>query len=78
MLESHKEYEWKWIYIYVEAPTLSTNINRRNGQIPSECFERFTRTLDWPNPDEYGMLFISKQQRINCRRFTHKNNEVIC
>lgn len=61
MLESHKEYEWKWIYIYVEAPTLSTNINRRNGQIPSECFERFTRTLDWPKPDEYDMLFISKQ-----------------
>lgn len=61
LLEAHKEYEWKWIYIYVEAPNLSTNINRRDGQIPSNCFERFTRTLDWPKPDEYDMLIISKQ-----------------
>lgn len=61
MLESHKEYEWKWIYIYVEAPNLFTNINRREGQIPGIYFERFTRTLDWPKPDEYDRLFISKQ-----------------
>ena len=61
LLEAHKEYEWKWIYIYVEAPNLSTNISRRDGQIPSNCFERFTRTLDWPKPDEYDMLIISKQ-----------------
>lgn len=61
LLEAHKEYEWKWIYIYVEAPDLSTNISRRDGQIPSDCFKRFTRTLDWPKPDEYDMLIISKQ-----------------
>ena len=61
LLEAHKEYEWKWIYIYVEAPNLSTNISRRDGQIPSDCFKRFTRTLDWPKPDEYDMLIISKQ-----------------
>ena len=61
LLEAHKEYEWKWIYIYVEAQDLSTNISRRDGQIPSDCFKRFTRTLDWPKPDEYDMLIISKQ-----------------
>ena len=61
LLEVHKEYEWKWIYIYVEAPNLSTNISRRDGQIHSDCFKRFTRTLDWPKPDEYDMLIISKQ-----------------
>ena len=61
LLEAYKEYEWKWIYVYVEAPYLSDNIKRRDGQIPKECFQKFTRTLDWPKPDEYDMLIISKQ-----------------
>lgn len=60
-LEKHNEYEWVWIYIYVEAPTLSTNINRREGQILEKYFQGFTRTLDWPKPDEYDTLIISKQ-----------------
>ena len=61
-VNAHREYNWKWIYIYVESPSLATNINRRQGQIPEHCFSGFIRVLDWPKPDEYDKLIVSKQR----------------
>lgn len=51
----------RWVYIYVEAPTLADNIERRKGQIDENVFNYIIDKFDWPTPDEYDDFFIVKQ-----------------
>lgn len=49
-----------WQYVYIEAPTIEDNINRRPTFDP-EVLMSMRETLEWPQPDEYDKLLISKQ-----------------
>ena len=51
----------EWVYVYVEAPTLQSNINRREGQIKASAFNDMIEKFDWPTADEYDEFFIKKQ-----------------
>ena len=53
-----KLYNVTWIYVYTEAEGLSTNILRREGQIPAKQFSWMTRKFDWPVPEEYDDFII--------------------
>lgn len=52
------DYNVVWKYFYFEADTIDKNINRRNGQIPSDKLLSMIETLDWPSPEEYDSLHI--------------------
>lgn len=47
--------------IYVEAPTLEDNINRRKGQIDSNILNSMINKLDFPSEIECMKLIINKQ-----------------
>ena len=49
-----------WQYVYIEAPTIEDNIKRRPTFDP-EVLMSMRETLEWPQPDEYDKLLISKQ-----------------
>ena len=49
-----------WRYVYVEAPTIEDNIKRRPTFDPQQL-RNMTEVLEWPQPDEYDRLLISKQ-----------------
>lgn len=51
----------EWDYIYIEAPSLQSNINRREGQIKANAFNDMIEKFDWPTADEYDEFFIKKQ-----------------
>lgn len=51
----------EWVYVYVEAPTLQSNISRREGQIKASAFNDMIEKFDWPTADEYDEFFIKKQ-----------------
>lgn len=53
-------YPVKWEYVYIEAPTIEDNIKRRPTFDP-EVLMSMRETLEWPQPDEYDDLIISKQ-----------------
>jgi predicted kinase len=50
-----------WIYVYVEAPTIEDNIKRRPTFDPQQL-RNMTEVLEWPQPDEYDDIIISKQR----------------
>lgn len=50
-----------WKCVYVEAPSLSANVKRREGQIPAERFEEMVEKFDFPRYDEFDIIEISKQ-----------------
>lgn len=52
-----KDYPTRWIYVYVEASTLTKNIERRKGQIPEHVFPNLIEKFEWPEPDEYDRLY---------------------
>lgn len=48
-------------YIYIEASTISKNIERRKGQkMGVELFESMIEKFEWPTKDEYDKLTIAK------------------
>lgn len=51
----------KFIYVYVEAPSIKVNKERRKGQMPLEVIDRMLNQLEFPYPTEYNELIISKQ-----------------
>lgn len=51
----------EWVYVYIEAPSLQSNINRREGQIKANAFNDMIEKFDWPTADEYDEFFIKKQ-----------------
>ena len=52
-------YNVKYTYIYVEADSISKNIERRKGQIDENSFKRMIENFDWPEYAEYNNIFIS-------------------
>lgn len=46
-------------YVYMESPSLDTNIQRR-PTFEFGVIDKMTETLDWPSRDEYDELWISK------------------
>lgn len=51
----------KFIYVYVEAPSIKVNKERRKGQMPLEVIDRMLNQLEFPYSTEYNELIISKQ-----------------
>lgn len=51
-----------WNYVYIEAPTLQDNIDRRDGQIDASQFREMIERFDWPVYEEYDH-FITQKQR---------------
>lgn len=49
------------IYVYIEAPTLEFNYQRRNGQIKEDRIKAMALSYEWPEPTEYDRLLIEKQ-----------------
>ena len=45
-------------YIYIEATSLSKNLERRDGQINESIFNTMIEKFEWPNIDEYDELFV--------------------
>lgn len=63
----HREYDSfnpRYTYIYVEAPTINTNITRRDGQIPEKEIERMVNSIDFPEGHEYDSLRLVKQTEL--------------
>ena len=52
---------YKIVYVYVEAPTLEFNYQRRDGQISKDIIDRMALSFEWPEASEYDELIISKQ-----------------
>lgn len=52
---------YKIVYIYVEAPTLDFNYQRREGQIPADRIKAMALSFEWPEASEYDELIIRKQ-----------------
>lgn len=48
-------------FVYVEAPTLAHNIQRREGQISAEVIKKIALSFEFPEPVEYDNLLIEKQ-----------------
>lgn len=57
-----KPYNVWYDYVYVEAPTLEDNIERRKGQISAQVFEQMIDKFDFPTVEEYQTLYIYKQK----------------
>lgn len=53
-----KGYKVRWIYVYVQAPSLEDNIERREGQVPVSVFKPMTARVEWPSASEYDELQI--------------------
>lgn len=47
-------------YVYVEASSLSKNIERRKGQIDKKVFDSIIEKLEWPLPYEYDKFIVAK------------------
>lgn len=56
-----KDYRVNWHYVYVEAPTLETNMERRKGQIADTEITKMLNRLDFPRPYEYDEFTMLKQ-----------------
>lgn len=51
------------VYWYVEAPTLSDNLRRREGQIEGKVFDNMISNFDFPQLFECNILNIFKQSK---------------
>lgn len=58
-----KTYNVWYEYVYMEAPTLEDNIERRKGQISAQIFEQMIGKFDFPSVEEYQTLHIYKQKK---------------
>ena len=62
-LEIIKPYEPRVVYIYVEAPTIEDNYNRRDGQIKPEIIKRMALNFDFPLPFEFDQFYLGVQRK---------------
>lgn len=54
--EALKDYSVLWEYVYIEAPSISDNFKRREGQISEDVFKNMIYGFDWPYPTEYSFI----------------------
>lgn len=52
---------FKVIFVYIEAPTLNDNYNRRDGQITKSIINKMALSFEYPRINEYDELIINKQ-----------------
>ena len=60
----HKEFlrfAPRYEYVYIEAPTIEDNLERRKGQIPKSEIYRMLDNMEFPDPHEYNSLTLIKQ-----------------
>lgn len=58
MVEKHG---YQYIYVYIEAPTFSDLVKRRDGQIKASILEDMINRFEYPKADEYDILLTYKQ-----------------
>ena len=51
-------YAVNWVYAYIEANSLYTNLERRDGDIDMETLKGMIMAFEWPRPDEYDEFGI--------------------
>ena len=51
------EYKPNIIYVYVEAPSLDVNKERRKGMMPLDVIDRMWNQFDFPEPWEYNSMY---------------------
>ena len=56
-----RNFGFKVIFIYVEAPTLNDNYNRRSGQVAKCVISNMALSFEYPKINEYDELIIHKQ-----------------
>lgn len=49
------------VYVYVEAPTINDNKERRNGQMPLSVIDRMIDNFEYPLPTEYHQMLFDIQ-----------------
>lgn len=59
-----KDYNIAWDYVYIEAPSLATNISRRDGQIDANVFVTLIDSFDFPDADEYNSLTVKINDNV--------------
>lgn len=50
-------------YVYVEAPSLETNKERRKGQMPLDVIDRMLSYMEFPQADEYDTITLDIQKK---------------
>lgn len=55
-------YKPKIVFVYIEAPSVSVNKDRRSGQIPPNIIEKMSRNFDFPEPYEYDEIRYDLQK----------------
>lgn len=53
-----RNYNIKWVYVYLQAPTLDDNKERRKSDIQPEIFDSMQQRFDWPRASEYDEFII--------------------
>lgn len=69
-----KEYNAAPHYIYVEAPSMEENINRRKGQIKEDVIQRMWGEMDFPTLDECFTLTLIRDHLYDKEIFGHTLN----
>jgi predicted kinase len=49
-------------FVYVEAPTLEHNYERRKNDMNKEVIDNMILSFDFPEPNEYDELYIKKER----------------
>lgn len=55
-------YKPRIVFVYVEAPSVADNKNRRSGQIQPSVIDRMARNFDFPEPYEYDEIRYDLQE----------------
>lgn len=56
-----KQYDGTITYVYVEAPSLEANKDRRKGQMPLDVIDRMLSYMEFPQRDEYDKIIYDIQ-----------------
>lgn len=50
------------VFVYVEAPTIADNIERRKNQVGKKVIKRMFHEFEFPEFSEYDTLIVHQQQ----------------
>lgn len=67
--EKLKDYSVWYEYVYIESPSIETNILRRNDMISKEVILKQQKCMEFPRAYEYCRLNIMKQKRSFIKNF---------
>ena len=55
-------YNPRVVIVYVEAPTLADNVERRKNQVSKKVIRRMCNSFEFPEFSEYDTLIVHQQQ----------------